>query len=54
MTLWVDDWQIGSFSAEPYVTWWPLAPGAHRFWAEGVNASGQVVRSETVEITVTR
>ncbi len=54
VSLWADGGQLASFSAGPYVTWWPLSAGAHRFWAQGVNAAGQVVRSETVEITVAK
>ena len=54
ISIWVDGQQTVRFNSAPYVAWWPLAPGMHRFWAQGFNASGQVVRSETVEITVTK
>ena len=54
ISLWIDGQQATSFSAAPYTAWWQLAPGTHRFWAQGLNAAGQVVRSATVEITVTK
>ncbi len=50
VSLWADGGQLASFSAGPYVTWWPLSAGAHRFWAQGVNAAGQVVLSASWEI----
>ena len=54
ISLWIDGRQAASFSSGPYVTWWPLSPGVHRFWAQGLNAAGQVLRSSTVEITVSQ
>jgi hypothetical protein len=54
VSLWVDGRQVGSFGAAPYVTWWPLAVGKHRFWAQAVGAEGQAIRSEVVEIEVMR
>jgi penicillin-binding protein 1C len=55
ITLWVDGHQLGgSFTAPPYVSWWPLAEGTHHFWAQGQTAGGQTVRSATLEIVVTK
>jgi penicillin-binding protein 1C len=54
VSLWVDGGQLGAFDAPPYVTWWALSEGRHRFWAQARTASGQVLRSEVVEIVVTR
>ncbi len=52
VTLYVDGVPLQTFSAPPYQAWWSLAPGNHRFWAEGLSSSGQVVRSEEIPITV--
>lgn len=54
VTLWVDGRQAGSFDSPPYVAWWALVEGTHTFWAQALDAGGQVVRSETVEIEVTQ
>jgi penicillin-binding protein 1C len=52
ITLWVDRELLASPESAPYQAWWPLAPGEHRFWAEGVTANGETVISEVVMITV--
>jgi hypothetical protein len=52
VTLWVDGELLASFSAPPYQAWWPLAPGEHRFWAQGLSAEGESVTSEGVSVTV--
>jgi membrane carboxypeptidase/penicillin-binding protein PbpC len=54
ISLWVDGRQLGTCGSPPYLLWWPLAEGTHQFWAEGVNADGQTVRSQTVQISVTK
>ncbi len=42
------------FGQGPYVIWWKLVEGRHTFWAEANRADGSLVRSEVVELTVTR
>ena len=54
VSLWVDGRQLGGFNTPPYVAWWPLAEGRHRFWAQGLDAAGQIIKSEVVEVGVTR
>ncbi len=54
VTLWVDGQQESRFTAGPFVSWWQLQTGTHRFWAQALSPSGQVIRSETVEIVVTK
>ncbi|MDQ3248181.1 MAG: transglycosylase domain-containing protein, partial [Chloroflexota bacterium] len=40
-------------NASRLATWWVLEPGVHRFWVEGVDASGETrVRSETALVDV--
>ena len=50
--IYVDGAALAAFTGPPYQTWWTLSAGQHRFWAEGVNANGEAVRSEVVTITV--
>jgi membrane carboxypeptidase/penicillin-binding protein PbpC len=52
LTIYVDGAPLQAFSAPPYQAWWPLAPGTHRFWAEGLSPGGETVTSEPVVITV--
>lgn len=52
VSLWVDGERLAGFDAAPYIAWYRLQAGKHRFWAEGVGANGSVARSDTVEITV--
>lgn len=52
VTIWVDGNLLATFSSPPYQAWWTLSAGEHRFWAEGVDANGQRVKSEIVTITV--
>jgi len=54
ISLWVDNHQTRRFDTPPYTTWWLLTEGTHRFWAEAVDANGQSIRSEVVEIVVTK
>lgn len=54
LTLWADGRQLAAFDSSPYVAWWPLAEGSHTFWAQALDAAGQVLRSETVEIEVAK
>jgi hypothetical protein len=50
--VWIDGTLFASMDVQPYITWWTLAPGEHRLWAEGVNVNGETVSSEVVTITV--
>ncbi len=52
VTLYVDGQPLQSFIMSPYQAWWPLAAGQHRFYAEGVTAAGDVVKTDDVVITV--
>jgi penicillin-binding protein 1C len=54
VSLWADGIQLMEFSAPPYRAWWPLAPGAHAFHAEALDADGRRVVSATVTIIVRR
>lgn len=50
--IWVDGTLFTTLSSPPYQAWWTLTTGEHRFWAEGVDVSGERVKSEMVTITV--
>ena len=50
--LFLDGELLASLSAPPYQTWWPLAVGEHRVWAEGVLQSGERVTSEVITFKV--
>jgi len=52
VTLYVDGHPLARFSAPPYRVMWQLAPGDHRFWAEGVDIDGNRIRSEEVGVRV--
>ena len=52
VTFFVDGSALTTLSAPPYQTWWTLSLGEHQFWAEGVTASGEVVKSNVVTVTV--
>jgi penicillin-binding protein 1C len=52
ITVWIDGTLLTTLSSPPYETWWSLSAGEHHFWAEGVNASGEIIKSDTVAITV--
>jgi membrane carboxypeptidase/penicillin-binding protein PbpC len=54
VTLYVDGAPLQSFIIAPYQAWWPLAAGEHRFYAEGITAAGDVVRTDEVVITVVK
>jgi 1A family penicillin-binding protein len=50
--LYADEQLIASLEGPPYSVLWQLTVGQHTFHAEGVDRSGQVWRSEAVQITV--
>ena len=50
VTLWVDGKLLATPDAAPYQAWWPLTAGDHRFWAQGVTATGETMMSEVVTI----
>jgi membrane carboxypeptidase/penicillin-binding protein PbpC len=52
VTFYVDGSAFATASVSPYQAWWTLSPGTHQFWAEGVTASGEKVKSNVAAITV--
>jgi len=54
VTIWLDGNVLSTLSSAPYQTWWTLSAGEHRFWAQGVNADGEMVKSDVVTIEVIR
>ncbi|HEX2998399.1 MAG TPA: penicillin-binding transpeptidase domain-containing protein, partial [Anaerolineales bacterium] len=52
ITVWVDGNPLTTLSSPPYQAWWTLSAGEHRFWAQGINASGETLKSDVVTITV--
>jgi len=52
VTFWVDGNFLMTLSSPPHQAWWTLSAGEHRFWAEGVTANGEIVKSGVVTITV--
>jgi penicillin-binding protein 1C len=52
ITIWIDGSLLTTLSAPPYQAWWTLSAGEHQFWAQGVNANGEIVKSDMVTITV--
>jgi membrane carboxypeptidase/penicillin-binding protein PbpC len=52
VTIWVDGNPVTMPSFPPYRAWWSLSTGEHQFWAQGVNANGDVIKSDVVTITV--
>jgi penicillin-binding protein 1C len=52
VTFYVDGVVLKTVTTSPYQTWWTLSLGDHQFWAEGVAASGEVVKSNVVTISV--
>ncbi len=52
VTIWVDGNLLMTLSSPPYQAWWTLSAGEHRFWAQGTNANGEIVKSEVATITV--
>jgi len=52
VAIWIDGNLLTTLSSPPYQAWWTLSAGEHRFWAEGVNGNGEIVKSEIVTITV--
>ncbi len=52
VTFFVDGSALTTLSAPPYQTWWMLSVGEHRFWAEGVMTSGELVKSNVVTVMV--
>ena len=52
VTIWLDGTVLATFSSAPYQTWWTLSAGEHKFWAQGINANGETIKSDVVMITV--
>jgi len=52
VSLYVDGRLLARFEAPPYKVLWQLEAGEHLFWAEGLDAEGELVRSEQVRVVV--
>jgi membrane carboxypeptidase/penicillin-binding protein len=52
VTLMVDGQPLARLAAPPYKALWQLEAGDHRFWAEGLDASGQRLSSDGIWIQV--
>lgn len=52
ITLWLDDAPLATLTSPPYRVWWPLTPGVHTMWAEGVDEGGTAVQSERITFEV--
>jgi penicillin-binding protein 1C len=52
ITVWVDGNLLATLNSSPYQAWWVLAAGEHQFWAQGLNANGETVKSAEISITV--
>jgi penicillin-binding protein 1C len=52
ITVWMDGSLLTALSSSPYQAWWSLAAGEHQFWAQAVNTSGEIVKSDVATITV--
>ena len=50
--IWVDGNPFADLASAPYQAWWSLSAGEHQFWAQGINANGETVKSEVIIITV--
>jgi hypothetical protein len=48
----VDGNLLTTLSSPPYQVWWTLSAGEHQFWAKGMNASGETIKSDAVIITI--
>lgn len=52
VTLWVDGKLFATLNTIPYQAWWHLAMGTHQFWAQGIDAQGQLIKSDVISIEV--
>jgi membrane carboxypeptidase/penicillin-binding protein PbpC len=52
VSLWADGRPLETLSGGTYQAWWKLSVGEHRFWAQGVDLSGETVKSNVVTIQV--
>jgi membrane carboxypeptidase/penicillin-binding protein len=52
VTLWAGGRLLARFEAPPYKTLWQLERGVHAFWAEGISAGGERIKSAEVRVTV--
>ncbi len=52
ITLWLDGAPLATLTSPPYRIWWPLTPGVHTMWAEGVDGDGRRVSSEPITFEV--
>jgi penicillin-binding protein 1C len=52
ITLWLDDEPLATLTEPPFETWWPLTPGQHTAWAEGLDNSGASLKGELITFEV--
>jgi hypothetical protein len=52
VVIWVDRNLLTTLSSPPYQARWTLSAGEHRFWAQGVSANEEKVKSEVATVTV--
>jgi penicillin-binding protein 1C len=52
VSIWVDGNLFANLTSAPYQAWWSLSTGEHQFWAQGMNTSGELIKSEVVVIAV--
>jgi penicillin-binding protein 1C len=52
VTFFADGSPLETILTPPYQSWWTLSVGVHQFWAEGINANGETVKSNAVTVTV--
>ncbi len=52
VSIWMDGNLLTTASSPPYQAWWSLSTGEHLFWAQGINANGELVKSDVIPISV--
>lgn len=52
VTFFVDGTALTTLTTPPFQTWWTLSLGRHHFWAEGLTAGGEILKSNEAVITV--
>ncbi|MEJ2749508.1 MAG: hypothetical protein P8183_16630 [Anaerolineae bacterium] len=52
ITLWLDGEPLATLTEPPFEAWWPLSPGQHTAWADGLDSHGNQRKSSTVTFEV--
>jgi penicillin-binding protein 1C len=52
VTIFLDGAPLAQLGGPPFETWWILVTGKHEVYAEGIDAKGNRVKSETVSFSV--